>query len=150
MQKDLSYKTAIKRNTLSRPVKYLLDHGKISKDDWILDYGCGHGDDINWLKNSGYNILGWDPFWYKNIQYMYRSYNVVLCTYVFNVVNKKIRQNILKRLKDLTYHNGTVYITVRRDLQKNHTVSKRGTNQYIVKLSSEIIRETSSYCIYKI
>jgi len=127
---DLSYKTAIKRKTLSRPLKYLLKYGEIFKDDWILDYGCGRGDDVEWLESNGYDVRGWDPTWCKNTNYMYRSYDVVLCTYVLNVVNKNVRQQIIKRLKDLTHHRGSVYITVRRDLQNYHTISKNGTHQY--------------------
>ena len=147
---DLSYRTAIKRKTISRPLKYLISQGKIGKNDRILDYGCGRGDDIVWLRKNGYQAFGFDPYWKKNLTNLNESYDVVLCTYVLNVVNKTTRQSIIKRLKDLTNSHGTVYITVRRDLLKDHAISQRGTHQYKIKLPFEIMKKTSSYCIYKI
>jgi DNA phosphorothioation-associated putative methyltransferase len=144
-----SYKTAIKRKTLSSPLNYLIKEGKVTKNHWILDYGCGRGDDMRWLKSNKYDVRGWDPTWYKNDSYRNRSYDVVLCTYVLNVVNATTRKNIIKRLKDLTNRHGKVYITVRRDIKK-HTVSKRGTHQYSVKLPFKVVKESSAYCIYEI
>ena len=26
----------------------------------VLDYGCGHGDDLRYLRDSGYEAFGWD------------------------------------------------------------------------------------------
>ncbi|KKL88582.1 hypothetical protein LCGC14_1923230, partial [marine sediment metagenome] len=141
---DNSYKTAIKRKTISRPLKYLIKEGLVTKDHWILDYGCGRGDDMEWLRSNKYDIRGWDPTWYQNSLYMYRSYDIVLCTYVLNVVNSTTRKNIIKVLKDLTNKHGKVYMTVRRDVEK-HTVSSKGTHQYRVKLPFKIIKETASY-----
>ena len=76
-------------------------------------------------------------------------YDVVLCTYVLNVVDQKERLKIIDQLKRLINPWGDIYITVRKDI-KNHIISKRGTHQYPVKLPYEIIEKNSSFCIYKL
>ncbi|MFC5865024.1 DNA phosphorothioation-associated putative methyltransferase [Acidicapsa dinghuensis] len=54
-------RTAIRRNDLSRPIRTALSDGIISADIDLLDYGCGHGDDIRYLEQAGINAFGWDP-----------------------------------------------------------------------------------------
>lgn len=36
--------------------------GMKKEDIRILDYGCGHGYLVNYLKENGYNVTGYDPF----------------------------------------------------------------------------------------
>lgn len=150
-----AHKTAIKRKCMSAPATELLIRQKFkrwdeSPDFKLLDFGCGHGQDVMKLQENCIFAVGYDPYWAPNDHWLLGKYDVVLCTYVLNVVDEKDRKTIIKQLKGLTKPGGTVYITVRRDLKKNHTVSQRGTHQYNVKLPFEIIKETSSYCIYKI
>ena len=147
--KDNSHKTAISRKSPSVPLKYLIKSGKIAKKHKVLDFGCGRGGDINFLTDFKYNINGYDPYWYQNEKALLKKYDIVLCTYVLNVVNKPTQLKIINQLKDLTNKAGKVYITVRRDIKK-HRVSSRGTHQYCVKLPFKIVKETSSYCIYEI
>lgn len=43
-------RTAIKRYDASRPVRLALADGLISAETSVFDYGCGHGDDLRYLK----------------------------------------------------------------------------------------------------
>lgn len=150
LMKDTSYKTAIKRKAPSRPLKYLLKNRLLHKKDKIFDYGSGRGDDALFLRCNGFNVHKWDPHWYPNSKSLHKSYDVVLCTYVLNVVGVSTRKQIITELKSLTGSNGKVYITVRRDLANNHIISKIGTHQYMVHLPFKILYENSSYCIYEV
>ena len=94
--------------------------------------------------------VGYDPYWCTEGSWaLGNKYDVVLCTYVLNVVNKRTRDQIINTLKDLTKEGGKVYITVRRDIKKMK-INKNGTSQYSVKLPFKIVKENSSYCIYEI
>jgi DNA phosphorothioation-associated putative methyltransferase len=53
--------TAIHRSELSRPIRLALKDGIIGIDDDVLDYGCGHGDDLERLAALGIACSGWDP-----------------------------------------------------------------------------------------
>jgi hypothetical protein len=143
-----SYRTAIKRNKISRPVKKLLELNLIPKNK-ILDYGCGKEDDVNGLSDLGHNIKGFDPYWKNDLDILKNKYNVILCTYVFCTVSKNTRTNIKRNILDLLTKNGKAYISVRRDV-KSDKISKIGSKQYFVKLKLPIVYENADYCIYKI
>jgi DNA phosphorothioation-associated putative methyltransferase len=53
--------TAMKRVELSRPVRLALETGVIRPADGVFDYGCGHGQDIKFLRELGHDATGWDP-----------------------------------------------------------------------------------------
>jgi DNA phosphorothioation-associated putative methyltransferase len=53
--------TALSRYSLSAPIQVLFNHGLISKNTEIFDYGCGKGDDIKALEGIGIKCQGWDP-----------------------------------------------------------------------------------------
>jgi len=145
--KDTSYKTAIKRTDASAPLKYLLSQNKISDTQMILDYGCGRGKDVEVLAQNGYSVGGYDPHWKNDKDLLNYKYDVVLCTYVLNVVGPKIRKQIISELKNLTFPGGKIYITVRRDIAKLNTGR---TTQYFVKLPYKVIKETHGFCIYEL
>lgn len=144
-----SYLTAIKRNGASVPLKFLAGKNLINASQTILDFGCGHGADVAWLKNNGYIAYGFDPYWNINLYALKNRYDIVLCTYVLNVVDQNIRNDVLKKLKSLVTSHGKIYVTVRRDFKKDY-ITKKGTQQYIVKLPYKIVKENSQYCIYEI
>jgi hypothetical protein len=76
--------TAIRRNGTSRPLALLLANELVHDDDTVLDYGCGHGEDVAHLTALGYDARGWDPHHRPDGD---RSpADVVLCSYVLNVI----------------------------------------------------------------
>ncbi|AXF12994.1 DNA phosphorothioation-associated putative methyltransferase [Paraburkholderia caledonica] len=57
----LRHLTALSRSGLSAPVQLLIRHGLLQLDSLFFDYGCGRGDDMAALRESGYSANGWDP-----------------------------------------------------------------------------------------
>jgi len=77
-------RTAIRRNDLSRPIRTALRDGALAANAEVLDYGCGHGDDIRFLAEAGFNAFGWDPA--HRPDGLRRNADVVNLGYVVNVV----------------------------------------------------------------
>lgn len=144
-----SYRTAIVRKRPSLPLRVLINNNKINKNNKILDFGCGRGTDHTWLQSNGYNANGYDPYWNPIKSSLNKKYDIVLCSYVLNVVNANERRIIIKKLKDLTNKSGRIYLTVRRDIKKDY-ITKYGVHQYLVYLPYRIVKETSAYCIYEV
>ena len=149
VKKNNSHLTAISRNKISAPLKTLYNLGLINHAKTILDFGCGKGYDFKWLRLKGFNAAGFDPYWSLDYSAVNNKYDIVLCTYVFNVIGLNQREETLNTLKKLITPNGKIYITVRRDLKKDY-ITKRGTEQYLVKLPHKVVKENSQYCIYEI
>jgi Methyltransferase domain len=135
------HKTAIKRKNISVPLRWLISKGLLFGK--TLDYGCGRGFDCSFL-----GIQGYDPNAPAPInKYPTCKFNTVICTYVLNVLPPKEQREVIRSIKKLLTPNGVAYVTVRRDIEEN----KKGPNQWFVALPEKYkLRETSSYCIYKI
>jgi DNA phosphorothioation-associated putative methyltransferase len=80
------HRTAIKRYDLSKPVKTLLEHGLLRKQETFFDFGCGHGMDVEALGNLGYQASGWDPAFRPNAEK--EKATVVNLGYVLNVIEE--------------------------------------------------------------
>jgi len=141
-----SYRTAIHRSGPSAPLKYIEDSLKLS--DLILDYGCGKGADVRYLESKGYSVDGYDPY-YNNIDLSNKDlyYDVVVCNYVFNVLDKSeeelLMNNILSKLKN----GGRAYISVRRDSFKEG-VTSRGYQRYVELNEYPSFEKKGSFEIY--
>ena len=53
--------TALSRSNFSAPVQALSRHGLVNTQTTFFDYGCGRGDDVRGLVESGIDATGWDP-----------------------------------------------------------------------------------------
>ena len=56
--------TAIERTSLSYPARTVQKQNKLLGK--ILDFGCGIGKDVEILTEKGFDITGYDPFYYPN------------------------------------------------------------------------------------
>lgn len=79
-------RTALARAELSKPVKLLLEFGKLQKGDALFDYGCGQGGDIRALGEMGYSARGWDPTHAPNEERC--AAEVVNLGFVLNVIEE--------------------------------------------------------------
>ena len=59
----LRHRTAIRRRAHSRPVSLALAHGLVGPNLSFFDVGCGLGEDVRLLKESGIEAQGWDPYY---------------------------------------------------------------------------------------
>ena len=134
--------TAIHRNHPSAPVRWLSGQGLLSRP-FILDYGCGRGDDCEYL-----HCFGYDPVWAPDEAVFKYRYNVVLCTYVLNVVSLPTRKKILRHIVDLLVRYGVVYLTVRRDITKPYRTVRCGP-QYVVTLPFRSLHRTANFEVYE-
>jgi len=143
-----AYLTAIKRNKLSAPTQWLLDNDMLGRH--ILDYGCGKGGDVAELDKLGNAVVGYDPHYYPHTEILAAifEFDTIICNYVLNVVDQSERIKVLNKL--LSLHAKNIYVTVRRDLEKDYVKTKRGTEQWQVYLDYPVVKETAGYCIYKI
>lgn len=108
-------KTAITRNTLSVPMRYLIDNKLVSTDEKILDYGCGKGNDVKLLNGKGYDIKGYDKYCvgFDDLDLLSKQYDIITCNYVFNVIPSILEcKELLEQLKNIA---NVLYIAVRTD-----------------------------------
>jgi hypothetical protein len=140
---DKSHLTAIRRNKLSAPTKWLLDNKYLSAG--MLDYGCGRGDDADHLP---FICWRYDPHFYPD-EYDCQ-FDVITCHFVLNVVELKDQNDILRKIQILLSPTGNAYITVRRDVKKTGYTSK-GTYQRNVILHLPVVYEKKGgFCIYNL
>ncbi len=88
------HKAALVRHELSKPVRSVLELGLFEQETTFFDYGCGHGGDIQRIKEKEYQSSGWDPFYLPNAPL--QSADIVNLGYVINVIeNVSERRNAL-------------------------------------------------------
>src|SRR5437773_1989492 len=54
-------RSAIRRYGCSRPTALAFAAGVLSPERSLLDYGCGYGGDVRWLRSKKIEAVGWDP-----------------------------------------------------------------------------------------
>lgn len=107
--------TALKRNSLSAPVKILLDKKMLNGN--ILDFACGNGDDVRILHNEHkLDIVGYDKYNNNFNTIPNNTYETIMCNYCFNVIpTLDEHRSVLNSLIDLSNHN--IFIAVRSDIK---------------------------------
>ena len=129
------YLTAIKRISLSVPTRYLLQHNLLK--GCILDFGCGYGFDTDELKRQGYNITGYDYYYYRP-EYPVGKFDTILCNYVLNVLEPYAQAEVMMNVTNLLSPGGTAFFAVRRDLTEEgfrlHAIYRQYTYQCNVRL----------------
>ncbi|HEY9800924.1 MAG TPA: bifunctional class I SAM-dependent methyltransferase/HIT family protein [Leptolyngbyaceae cyanobacterium] len=162
---QFSHLTAIDRTYLSFPAQFLLNQNLLQGK--ILDFGCGFGNDVKLLHQKGFDITGYDPYYFP--QHPDKRFDTIICSYVLNVLFPEEQANVLMEVSHLLKPGGKAYYIVRRDIKREgfreHYVHKKPTYQCIVKLpfrslhldeSREIYeythynnqRNSSNYCIF--
>ena len=81
------HRTAMARNRLSVPFQLLGKFDYLAPSLTVLDYGCGRGDDVRALTDSGVEAVGWDPHFFPDQQLQKRD--VVNLGYVLNVIEDR-------------------------------------------------------------
>ena len=116
-----SHLTAIPRTAPSIPLSRSLKLNLIQPKDRILDYGCGHGFDVNHLTQNGYNACGYD-LWYQP-KLAKGKFDFVLCSYVINVIaDQWQRLAVLETVKNLSRRG--VAITARSKIEVDRAAKK--------------------------
>lgn len=144
-----SHLTAIERTSLSYPARILQKQNKLLGE--ILDFGCGIGKDVELLTEKGFDIIGYDPFYYSN--FPTEKFDTILCFYVLNVLLPEEQAEVLMNVSSLLKPNGKAYFAVRRDIQyegfRVHKIHKKETFQCIIKLPYFTIFKNENCEIYE-
>ncbi len=146
---QFSHLTAIERNYLSFPAQFLLSQNLLQGK--ILDFGCGFGNDVKLLQQKGWDITGYDPYYFP--QYPAEKYDTIICFYVLNVLFPEEQSQVLMAISHLLKPGGKAYYAVRRDIKREgfreHYVHKKPTYQCIVKLPFQSIYVDESRELYE-
>lgn len=113
------WRTAIARRKPSLPLRIVID--RFSKEVKILDYGCGRGFDVEYLKSMGYDVQGYDPHFskYNHPEILTDdTYDVVLCFYVLNILLPEDRIKVIKDIYRILKPGGVAYFAVRDKSEK--------------------------------
>jgi diadenosine tetraphosphate (Ap4A) HIT family hydrolase len=148
-QNSNSHLTAIERTSLSYPARIVLNQKKIIGK--VLDFGCGIGKDVELLKYNGFDIVGYDPFYFP--KFPTEKFDTILCFYVLNVLLPEEQAEVLMNVSNLLKPNGKAYFAVRRDIQyegfRMHKVHKKETYQCLIKLAYLSIFKNENCEIYE-
>jgi len=146
---QFSHLTAKERVYLSVPTSFLLEKNLLQGK--VLDFGCGFGNDVKLLRQKGFDITGYDPYYFP--QYPKEKFDTIICVYVLNVLFPEEQANVLMEVSHLLKPGGKAYYAVRRDIKREgfreHYVHKKPTYQCIVKLPFKSILLDESYEIYE-
>lgn len=148
-QNQNSHLTAIERTALSFPARTLLSHNKMKGR--VLDFGCGIGKDVELLKDKGFEVDGYDPFYFPEVPT--EKYDTILCFYVLNVLLPEQQAEVLMNVSSLLKPTGKAYFAVRRDIQyegfRIHKIHKKETYQCTIKLPYASIYKNENCEIYE-
>ena len=109
------FTTALTRTSLSVPMRELMNLCLFDLDSKCIDIGCGKGQDVEFLKYLGVDIVGYDRYNpnFKDDKLLESTYETVTCNYVFNVIyNLQEHKELLNNIKLL---GNNIYISVRSD-----------------------------------
>jgi ATP adenylyltransferase len=109
-----SHLTVKERQAPSFPTRHLLAQGLIQGR--VLDFGCGTGTDVNFLRQRGIDITGYDPYYAPTVPT--GRFDTILCHYVLNVLLPEEQAQVLMAVAELLKPSGRAYFTVRRDIQR--------------------------------
>ncbi|BDA76068.1 hypothetical protein CAL7716_102340 (plasmid) [Calothrix sp. PCC 7716] len=100
--KSARWKTAIHRTKLSQPIKGAIARGIIHENSQLLDIGCGHRSDCNLLNQQGIKAVGFDPYYYPQLE-LIQPTEVISLNFVINVIECPFeREYVLKWAWELT------------------------------------------------
>jgi diadenosine tetraphosphate (Ap4A) HIT family hydrolase len=144
-----SHLTVKDRKKMSLPTTVLIEQNKLHGK--ILDFGCGLGKDVDLLRNMGFDITGYDPYYFKDTPS--EKYDIIICNYVLNILLQEEQASVLMSVSELIKPNGRAYFTVRRDIKRNGFIynpkHKVKTYQCNVILPFESIFRTTNCEIYE-
>ncbi|MEG3894289.1 MULTISPECIES: DNA phosphorothioation-associated putative methyltransferase [unclassified Microcoleus] len=78
------HKAAMVRNSLSKPLRLVLEADLFLDGATFFDYGCGYGGDVKCITEEGYAISGWDPYYQPDTPRT--CADIVNIGYVINVI----------------------------------------------------------------
>lgn len=107
--------TIKERTQRSFPTYQLFNGGHLTGK--VLDFGCGSGVDVNFLRHNSIEASGYDPYYAP--EYPTEKFDTILCIYVLNVLLPEEQVHVLMAVSELLKPSGKAYFAVRRDIPKS-------------------------------
>lgn len=115
-------KTAISRNSLSKPIRELLDTSLMDDVSTVLDFGSGKGGDTSRLLERGYDTTAYDPG-FGDVAPRGR-FDAVLMVYVLNTIHGPIRRaKAMKQAWNRVAPGGFLFVATRTPAEVDRSVS---------------------------
>ncbi len=114
-QNPNSHLTAKERDTPSLPIRMLNDRKLLQGR--VLDYGCGYGQDVRFLRAKGFDAYGFDPHYAPDLPT--GMFDTIVCFYVLNVLFLDEQTEVLMNVSRLLKPTGRAYFAVRRDITRD-------------------------------
>ena len=86
------HKAAMVRNSISKPVRLVLESDLFVDGMTFFDYGCGYGGDIKYISQEGYAAAGWDPYYQPDAPQI--CADIVNIGYVINVIESLAERRV--------------------------------------------------------
>jgi len=141
--------TVKERKWPSYPTKQLWNMGLVQGR--VLDFGCGLGADIGFLRGNQIDAIGYDPHYMPT--YPVGKFDTILCHYVLNVLLAEEQAHVLMAIAELLKPTGRAYFTVRRDIKQSgfrtHTQHDRKVYQCNVALPYKSILSAEHCEVYE-
>jgi diadenosine tetraphosphate (Ap4A) HIT family hydrolase len=144
-----SHLTAKERDALSFPARIVKDRNLLVGE--ILDFGCGFGKDVEFLKAKGFSISGYDKHYFPD--FPQRRFDTIICFYVLNVLLPEEQALVLMEISSVLKPSGRAFFAVRRDLTfegfRTHKIHQKPTFQTNVVLPFRSIFKNENCEIYE-
>ena len=112
MQLNLGRSARGQWRKLSAPIERLIELRLLEPSQRVFDYGCGQGLDVQFLRERGFEVEGWDPYWRAGDPLV--ESDVVMLNFVLDCIGDPgERAEALLKAWDLT--RDYLMVTVRRD-----------------------------------
>lgn len=138
-----SHLTALRRNKLSLPTKYLVEKKLLAGR--VLDYGSGQGFDARAV-----GALPYDPH-FQPVLKEEAQFETIYSNYVLNVIEDEDERALaLLRIAHFLTNDGIAYITVRNDKKKLNGLAPKGTWQGLIQLNLPVEKKTAGWVMYRL
>ena len=110
-----SHLTIKERERESLPVRILFERNML--EGKILDFGCGLGKDVEYLRSKNFRVQGYDPYYFPKLPS--NKYDTIICFYVLNVLLPVEQVYVIMSISELLNKGGKAFYAVRRDIKRN-------------------------------
>ncbi len=138
--------TAIRRGGPSAPLRWLLERALVVGG--VLDYVCGHGEDVAHLRSLGYAAVGYDPQWRPHAILAGLRFNTVLCTFVLNVLDAATAAGVVYECRRRLHPGGYLYASVRSDVQ-GFSAGRRAVQREAHPPGGHLLTTRGSFRLYR-
>ena len=143
---ETANETAKEEEQVSFPARKLLETGYLQGR--VLDFGCGTGADVRFLKANGVDVVGFDP--QHAPEWPDGPFDTILCLFVLDALSMRERASVLMDVAHLLDPSGAAFYALRRGPDATAARRRAGAaSPEPITLPFESIVRTSACEIYR-